>query len=525
MSFEIKNRDLLGRIGRLKTKSGVVETPILLPVINPAKMVVPPSKLKSVFNVSAVITNAYLLKKNFEEEVLEKGIHRFLGFNGPVMTDSGAYQLLVYGEVDISPIDVIHFQEKIDTDIAVFLDIPTGSRVSYDQAKFTVLETLKRAKHCIETRSRQDILWVGPIQGAGYNDLIEYAAKEMSNLPFDIYAIGSPTQFLEQYNYSSIINMVMISKRVLPQNKPIHLFGAGHPIIFSLAVAMGCDIFDSAAYALYAQADRYLTPYGTKRLTDINTAICVCPVCSKYTPTELINLPKEERIPLLAEHNLHISLSEINQIKLAIKEGRLWEYIELKARAHPKLLSAFKKLAMFKTELEKGTPTTKKRALFWLSNESVHRPEVTRHLNRLKKLKIPGSPEILVILPEPNKKPYSRANYNKIVLSHILADETLARKTQVATVSRMFGLVPFEIEEIYPLSQNLTPDEITDVQRENIIKAIRVFLHTNNFKKLVFIHNEEEYVAQLIKDIKKIIKTEKISFNVIKINEFNKGCL
>ncbi len=103
MSFEIRCKDLLGRIGRLKTKSGTIETPTLLPVINPARQTIPPRILKEELGCEAVITNAYILRKQNAEKPVEIGVHKFLDFEGVVMTDSGAYQILEYGEIAVSP--------------------------------------------------------------------------------------------------------------------------------------------------------------------------------------------------------------------------------------------------------------------------------------------------------------------------------------------------------------------------------------------------------------------------------------
>ena len=103
MAFEIQERDLLARIGRLKTKSGTVETPLLLPVINPAVQPISPKTMGETLGCEALITNAYIIKKHFKEKALRTGIHRLLNFNGVVVTDSGAYQLLTYGDVDVTP--------------------------------------------------------------------------------------------------------------------------------------------------------------------------------------------------------------------------------------------------------------------------------------------------------------------------------------------------------------------------------------------------------------------------------------
>ncbi|MBS7654347.1 tRNA guanosine(15) transglycosylase TgtA, partial [Candidatus Bathyarchaeota archaeon] len=257
IEFEVREKDLLARIGRFRTKSGTIETPIFLPVINPAREIIEPRELWDLFSCSALITNAYIVKKHFGERAKEEGIHRILDFPGVVMTDSGAYQILAYGSVEVTNEEIIRYQEEIDADIATILDVPTGWGVSADHAKNTVDETLRRAKELESLRKRTDIAWVGPIQGGCYLDLVAYSAREVGNLPFNIHALGSPTPIMEQYLFTILVDMVLTAKMNAPVNRPFHLFGAGHPLIFSLAVALGCDIFDSAAYSLFARENRY----------------------------------------------------------------------------------------------------------------------------------------------------------------------------------------------------------------------------------------------------------------------------
>jgi len=153
MAFEIKERDLLARIGRLKTKSGIVETPLLFPVVNPSIQPISPKKIGEVFGCEALITNAYILKKRFQKAPVEKGLHKFLDYNGVVMTDSGAYQILRYGDIEITPREIIQYQEKIDTDIATILDHPTGLKVTKKHAEKTVNTTTKNAKQLFKTKT------------------------------------------------------------------------------------------------------------------------------------------------------------------------------------------------------------------------------------------------------------------------------------------------------------------------------------------------------------------------------------
>ncbi|RLI12714.1 tRNA guanosine(15) transglycosylase TgtA, partial [Candidatus Bathyarchaeota archaeon] len=201
MCFEVKERDLLARIGVVETKSGRFETPALLPVVNPAIQAVSPWELRERFGFEAIITNAYIIMKRFGEEAVEKGIHELLGFKGVVATDSGAYQLLVYGEVDVGPDEVVAYQEAIGSDIATILDVPTGWAVSREQALKTVLETAERGKRLWSVKQRDDVLWVGPVQGGRFTDLVARSARLMGSLPFHIHALGSPVPVMEAYRF------------------------------------------------------------------------------------------------------------------------------------------------------------------------------------------------------------------------------------------------------------------------------------------------------------------------------------
>jgi 7-cyano-7-deazaguanine tRNA-ribosyltransferase len=167
LSFEVKEKDLLGRIGKLKTKSGTLETPLLFPVINPSIQLIEPQRLKEEFGFEAVITNAYILWKRYRDRPAEEGLRRFLKYDGSVMTDSGAYQILVYGNVEVTQAEIVDYQERIGSDIATILDIPTGWHVPKEYAKQTVAETLKRAKAFFKLKTRDDTSGLDPSKADG----------------------------------------------------------------------------------------------------------------------------------------------------------------------------------------------------------------------------------------------------------------------------------------------------------------------------------------------------------------------
>ena len=108
MSFEIRSKDLLGRLGLLRTKSGTIQTPLLLPVVNPNSQAIPAKQLKDTFGFDALITNSYLIWKQLREEENLPKVYELLNFDGVIETDSGAYQILVYGKVGVTPEEIVH---------------------------------------------------------------------------------------------------------------------------------------------------------------------------------------------------------------------------------------------------------------------------------------------------------------------------------------------------------------------------------------------------------------------------------
>jgi 7-cyano-7-deazaguanine tRNA-ribosyltransferase len=454
MSFELRNRDILGRIGRLKTRSRTVETPAFMPVINPLYQVIPPRRMREEFGCDIVITNSYIIRKNFGDQS-GLDVHRLLDYDGVVVTDSGAYQILVYGGVEVSPDEIVRFQQRLGSDIAVILDIPTGWDVPRSKVEWTVDETLRRARSALPLIEGDRTLWVGPVQGGAHIDLVERSAKEVGAMPYQIHALGSPTEVMENYRFTVLVDMIMAARRNLPPDRPLHLFGAGHPMLFSLAVALGCDLFDSASYALYAKDDRYLTPLGTKRLGGLDHLPCSCPVCRGMDAEELRGMLKGERERLLAEHNLHVTMAEIDTVKQAIAEGTLWELMEARSMAHPALASAVRRLFEYRGDLEKGSSSYKGRGLFYFGSGGLARPEITRHLIRLEDQFLPSvDRENLLLIAAPKVKPFSGSRQYATLEAALRGDRGEAISAlHVCFYTAPFGVVPIELAETYPLSQ------------------------------------------------------------------------
>jgi len=519
--FEIKEKDLLGRIGKLKTRSATVETPLLFPVINPSNQPIPSKRLKEVFGCQAIITNSYIIKKRFGQKPIEMGgLHKFLDYDGAVMTDSGAYQILVYGEVEVSQKEIVAYQEGIGSDIATILDIPTGWKVTKEEAEVTVAETLRRAKAFFELKTRDDILWVGPVQGGRHLDLVASSAVEMGKLPFPIHALGSPTEVMENYRYDVLADMILTCKKGIPMERPLHLFGAGHPSMFALAVSLGCDLFDSAAYALYAREGRYMTENGTWRIDQMDYFPCSCPRCTTETPESLRRKPAKEREVFLAEHNLHVCQAELRRIKQAIRDGRLWEHTEMRLHAHPALLSALKRVRSSEDFLEKFSPTAKSSGFFYFDSVGLARPEIVHYRKRLtERYMPPAEAKVLFLVPQTRNKPFHKAPEMKKIRQLLrMIGEDLAAQVHVCVYAAPFGVTPLELDEVYPLSQH----EVTlplDLETVNYVAVQTAeYIKRSSYQAVVLLNDRKLWNDSIKEAAKEACETKSLCFASLDAN-------
>ena len=396
--FEARDWDGAGRVGRLDVpRAGVtVETPALLPVVNPNIQTLSPRRMETEFGAQILITNSYIIKtsEGLREDALERGLHDLLDFHGAIMTDSGSFQLAEYGDIDVTTEEILRFQHDIGSDVGTPVDIPTPPDASREQAEEELRTTQERLA-VAEGVDVGDMLVNAPVQGSTHAALREEAGRHAASTDLDVFPVGAVVPLMNDYRYGDMVDVVAAAKRGLDQDCPVHLFGAGHPMMFALAAAMGCDLFDSAAYALYARDDRYLTVRGTRHLDDLEHLPCPCPVCSEYTPAELRALGERERGDELAAHNLHVSFAEMRRVRQAIRTGSLMELVEARARAHPAMLDGYRAALDHAEQLER-TDSASKDTFFYLSGESARRPEVVRHHERLDRL----APEGDVLLTE-----------------------------------------------------------------------------------------------------------------------------
>ena len=476
--FEITHKDICGRIGRLETPHGTVETPTVMPVINPNIQTIKPSELRD-FGAEILITNSYIIyrKPELRERALSEGLHSLLDFDGPIMTDSGSFQLSVYGEVEVNNAQIIKFQQDIGSDICVPLDIPTPPDVSRNRAESELSVTMERLEEAVGLKG--DSLLAAPVQGAIYPDLREEAGRKLSGMDFDVYPIGAVVPLMESYRYSDLVDVIVASKKGLSPAVPVHLFGAGHPMMFALAVALGCDLFDSASYALYAKDGRYMTVRGTHHIEDLQYLPCSCPVCSSHSADEMKKSENCEE--LIARHNLYVTFAEIREIKQAIKEGHLWELVEQRCRAHPQLLDGLKQALSYSDWLEQYDPMTKG-TFFYSGPESSLRTEVVRYGKKLRNFTLKG--KVLI-----------RAK-------HLENEEDYDR---VLGFKPPFGPYPIELSETYPFHAEVVkePDyESITVALENVIELIKL----NPDAEFTFASREINHpVMEEIRKISKVV--------------------
>ena len=339
--FEMTQRDGRARLGRLHTAHGVLETPALLPVVNPNIRTIEPRVMWDKYGIQALITNSYIIWKHedLRKPASENGVHALLDFPGVIMTDSGTFQSYVYGDVEVGVDEIVSFQRSIGVDIATMLDVFSRPDMKMDEVEEAVRETEARAAESLEAAG--DTMLNGPIQGGLFRHLRNISAQLMGAHPFSVHPIGGIVPVMEQQRYKDYAKIMMATLPLLPSDRPVHMFGCGHPMLFPMSIALGADLFDSAAYALFARGGRLLTPWGTERIDDLVDWPLLMPCVAECTPADVRALPPKEKEAMLAHYNLEVTLAELARCKQAVRDGKIWQLAEQRSHQHPALREAF----------------------------------------------------------------------------------------------------------------------------------------------------------------------------------------
>lgn len=503
-TFELLAKEGMGRLGKFEINGKTLLTPNILPVVHPKWQLIPPAELHDRFGVDAIFTNAYIIFKDdkLRPVVVEKGVHAYLDFPGIIATDSGAFQHYMYGADDLKAEDIEPFQETIGSDLGVILDQPVQVTDTRNIASSKVMTTIRRARDNIERRTSANTGWYGPIHGSRFTDLLEQSARSIGELDFSVHALGGVVKLFNQYEFSMVTRIVLAAKTFLDPSKPVHLFGAGHPMVFSLFVALGCDLFDSAAYTLFAKEGRYITASGTWLLDQLTEFPCSCPACSGYTPAEMLTAPEQERTRLLSEHNLHVTMEELRIIREHLRAESLWQLVETRCKSHPKLLEALRVAHSCGLAALVEEPVFKKRAIFYTGPETLARPEVLQYRNYFtNQYIIPSNVATIVIVPELDVNAVASPQHQKWTsIIDVACDGTILNRENVLVIvlNPVLGLIPEDLLHMYPLSHNVFPIVNDRDQQSMLEDALEHFVQRDDVAgKHAIIMVPDMFIAEL----------------------------
>jgi len=246
---------------------------------------------------------------------------------------------------------------------------------------------------------------------------------------------------------------------------------------------------------------------------------CSCPVCSKRTAKELKEIPKQERIRLIAEHNLYVLLEELRRIREAIREGRLWELLESRAGAHPSMMEALREYVRYSRFIATKHPVTRfpVRGIFFTSRLSRYRPEVVRHHERLR-YRVEKTRDTLLLFEETPQKPFTRAG---LVKELMLQDPEVFQMSDAAVLSYPFSVIPLELDGVYPLSQYEASRNVFDTAMDEIAADVLWYILGKGYKGVVLVHYTlpERFVRKLSESL----ASEEVFFLGIRVENYQEA--
>lgn len=352
-----KEKNTGARLGRIKTNYGVYDTPMFMPVGTQATVkTLSPEELKDM-NAGIILSNTYHLWLRPGEDVVNEagGLHKFMNWNGPILTDSGGFQVFSLAKpkditeegvkfknhlngdnLFLTPEKSIEIQNKLDSDIAMSFDECIGWPATYDYCKQSVERTIRWAKRGKDVFNNERQSLFGIVQGGEYPELRQHCAEELVKMDFDGYSIGGTSVGEDK---PTMYKMVAMSTKHLPENKVRYLMGVGDPIDIIENVIRGIDIFDCVSPTRLARHGHALTKYGKINLKNAKykrdfTAIedtCDCYACKNYTKSyikHLINANETFGARLLSIHNIRYLIRLTEDLRECIKNDNILEYKE-----------------------------------------------------------------------------------------------------------------------------------------------------------------------------------------------------
>ncbi|MBM3206308.1 MAG: tRNA guanosine(34) transglycosylase Tgt [Candidatus Staskawiczbacteria bacterium] len=377
MNFKIlkKSKKSNARLGLIETSHGVVETPCLVPVATQAVVKTLDSKEVQETNSQILISNTFHLHLKPSEKFVEKagGLHEFMNWKKPLMTDSGGFQVFSLGfgrdfgtgkilkaqsgqsikrgnnpksvkitedgvyfnspidgkKLFIGPKESIKIQEKLGADIIFAFDECTSPIADYEYTKKSLEKTHRWAKICLKEKKTKQSLF-GIVQGGKFKDLRIESAKFIGGLNFDGFGIGG--EFGDnKKEMPKMLNWVISE---LPEKKPRHLLGIGHLEDIEKIIKAGVDTFDCTVPTHYARRGILFGSEGKinlkqskylKKREPLDKG-CVCNVCLNYRKDYVCHLLKAGELTalkLITFHNLHYFNGYVEDIRSKIKKGEI----------------------------------------------------------------------------------------------------------------------------------------------------------------------------------------------------------
>ena len=353
------------RVGRINTAHGVVSTPAFLPIgTKGAVKAITPQELKQ-NGADIILSNTYHLWQRPGDDLIAKagGLHKFIGWDGPILTDSGGFQVFSLAKMRqvreegvtfqfdldgrqelLSPEKSIDIQANLGSDIALILDSFSGYPFEYKKSEESSVITRRWAERAVaehekvlsqgKSTNTGQKLW-GIVQGANFADLREQSARDMVGLGFPGFAIGGVAVGESQEDILKAVDMAVPH---LPEDSPRHLLGVGKPKDIVEAVARGCDTFDCVIPTREARHGRlYINgavplDIRLEKYRDDFSQVdesCDCYMCQNFTKAYLRHLFVSDEplaIRLFTLHNLKFYLGLMTKIRETITSGTFTEF-------------------------------------------------------------------------------------------------------------------------------------------------------------------------------------------------------
>ena len=352
MSFELLKMDARGaRRGRLHTPHGTVETPVFMPCGSAgAVKTLTPQELRGA-GVELILCNTYHLYLRPGHELIREvgGLHTFTHWDGPILTDSGGFQVfsmaplrkvtedgvLFQSHLDgsrhfLSPEKAIAIQQALQADILMPLDECPPYPISYEQAADALDRTLRWAERSRDVHKGSDQILFGILQGGVFVDLRERGAQELQRIGFDGYAVGGLSVGERK---EEMVQVLKATLPLLPQDRPRYLMGVGPPEDLLTCIALGVDMFDCVMPTRHGRTGNLFTSTGRINIKRARYArdpspvdsACDCYTCRHFSRAYLRHLFVGGEIlglRLNTLHNLHFYCHLMGQARRAIEEGR-----------------------------------------------------------------------------------------------------------------------------------------------------------------------------------------------------------